>query len=472
MVVDPTVRKPWNLLIITADDLNADSLGWMGSTVGATPNIDAFAGACYQLRNCHTPVPICQPSRAALMTGRWPHRNGASSFGPVRSDAVTLTEVMREAGYFTAAINKTHHMMPRSKFNWDLMFEGSGKNPPALREHFEQCLSAAEKKNQPFFINANSTDPHGPFATRQDNGPRKSRKQEVVGPVKPFDAARVILPPFLEDLPAVREEMAQYFSVVHRFDQSFGELIAALKSAGHLNDTVVIFISDHGISMPFAKATLYRYATWTPVLLRWPEMGRPMANEQMVSNVDVMPTILELLGLKQPAGIDGHSRLPLLRGEKSGDEEVVFTQIDAVHSGRKFPGRCVRTKSSAYIWNVWANGKTRFRIGTGSMRKRLSWKAHVDAAAGNPGLKSRVNHFLYRCPEEFYDETADREERRNLIEVPAYQPEIARLKSLLQKHMDETEDPLAARFRRAQKPALKAIRRTQFKLTRKILGRG
>lgn len=463
-------NKPWNLLIITADDLNADSLGWMGSTVGATPNIDAFAAECHQFRNCHTPVPICQPSRAVLMTGCWPHHNGAPSFGPVRDDVTTLTETMKRAGYFTAAINKTHHMMPRKKFDWDLMFDGSGKNPAALREHFEKCLTSSN--NKPFFINANSTDPHGPFAINQDAVTGRKREREIVAPVEPFSERDVVIPSFLENLPEVRREVAQYFSVVRRFDQSFGELVDALRQSGRMENTIVVFVSDHGISMPFSKATLYRHATRTPVLVRVPSTSQPVVSEDMLSSIDLMPTILDLLGLPIPKSIDGKSWRPLFHGKARDDNHCVFTQIDAVKSGRKFPGRCVRTKSLAYIWNSWANGRTRFRIGTGSTRKRLSWKALLDASAQDSRLKGRVNHYLYRAPEEFYNDQSDPNERINLIDDPRCQSEIARLKALLQEHLDKTDDPLAARFRRAQKPAAKAVRRAQFKLTRKLLRRG
>src|SRR5439155_12828465 len=132
--------KPVNLLLITADDLNGDSMGWMGSKLGATPMIDAFAASCCRFEQCHVSAPICQPSRSALMTGRVPHRNGALGFNPIRLDVPTMTEVMSSNGYFTAAINKTGHMMPRSKFDWDLILEGSGKNPKGLREHLEQCI--------------------------------------------------------------------------------------------------------------------------------------------------------------------------------------------------------------------------------------------------------------------------------------------------------------------------------------------
>ena len=437
-------NKSWNLVIITADDLNADSMGWMGSKVGATPSIDAFAAGCHRFVNCHAAVPICQPSRAALMTGRVPHRNGAIGFGPIRADVSTLTEVMSGHGYFTAAVNKVAHMMPPKKFNWDVALEGSGKNPKALRQQFEQCMKAAAETRKPFFINANSTDPHGPFPTKTET----AQTAESVAPVKLFGESDISVPSFLEDLPAVRQEIAQYFSAVRRLDQTFGELIAALKAADHFDDTVIVFVSDHGMSMPFAKATLYRHATLTPLLFRWPGMDTPILNTDMVSNVDIMPTILDLLGLDEPEGLDGSSSLPLVRGDTPPQRGHVFTQIDAVRSGRNFPSRCVRSKTFSYIWNAWANGKTRFRIG--AMYTRLSWQAMVEAAERDSRLKSRINHLLYRCPEEFYDQEKDPDERDNRINDSKHAGQIAQMKALLLTHMEETGDPLVRQFRRVQ----------------------
>jgi N-sulfoglucosamine sulfohydrolase len=433
-------NRPWNLVIVTADDLNADSAGWMGSTVGATPNLDAFAATSHQFRNCHTVVPLCQPSRAAIMTGLLPHRSGALGFEPVRSDVTTLTEVMNAHGYFTAAINKIKHMTPPEKFNWNLSLDGSGKNPAALREQFEQCLKAADGK--PFFINANSTDPHGPFPTDAGQDPHGGL---VTTPDKIFSESEIVVPSFLEDLPAVREEVARYFSAVRRFDQTFGELIAALGTANHLNDTIIVFVSDHGMSMPYSKATLYRHATWTPVLLRAPKIDNRIVNSGMVANIDILPTVLDLLGLTKPEGLDGVSWLPLLRGEETPGRDYVFAQIDSVKSGRKFPGRCIRSRTHAYIWNSWADGKTQFK--SAAMSKRESWRAIIEAAEHDPKLKARVEHFIYRCPEEFYDEENDPDDRRNLIKETRYHSQIEEMKALLLAHMEKTGDRLATEFR-------------------------
>ncbi len=453
---DAFAAKPLNILIITADDMNADSTGWMGSKLGATPDIDAFAATCHQFRNCHVSAPICQPSRSALMTGRVPHRNGALGFNPIRLDVPTMTEVMGSNGFFTAAINKTGHMMPRSKFNWDLILEGSGKNPKALREHLEQCIKVAAETGKPFFINANATDPHRPFAGNATaegdeealpRGKKAKKNQAAASPVKMFAESEVPVPSFLEDIPGVRKEVAQYFSSVRRLNESFRELLAALKAAGHWDDTVIVFLSDHGMSFPYSKATLYRNGTWSPVLLRWPGMGKPVVNTDMVSSVDIMPTVLDLCGVKKPDGLDGVSWLPIIRGEQKGPAHV-FTHVNTVSSGKSFPGRCVRTATRAYIWNSWPDGKIQFHV---EAMSGLSWAAMVEAAKQNPKIKPRVDHFSLRCAEEFYNEENDPDERRNLIDDPKYKTEIAAMKKLLLAHMEQTNDPLLGQFRGVKK---------------------
>jgi len=448
-----TINSRLNLLIVTADDLNGDSMGWMGSKVGATPNIDSFAATCHQFRNCHVSAPICQPSRSAFMTGRVPHRNGALGFHPINPGVPTLTSVLGSNGWFTAIMNKASHMMPREQFNWDLVLGSSGKYPQLLREQLEQAMKAAADAGKPFFINANSTDPHRPFVgsaraggEEDESSPKKrtAKNQTGVSPATMFAESEVVVPSFLEDIPNVRKEVAQYFSSVRRLDQTFGELIAALKTAGHLDDTVIVFLGDHGMSFPYSKATLYRNGTWTPLLLRMPGTAKPLVNTDMVSSLDIMPTVLELLGVKKPAGLDGVSWLPLLRGEKQAGRDHVFTHVNSVSSGKSFPGRCVRTATRAYIWNAWPDGKTKYGV---EAMSGLSWNAMAKAAERDPKIKSRVQHFLYRCAEEFYDEESDPDERHNLIADPKYQTEIAQMKKLLLAHMETTNDPLLEHFR-------------------------
>ncbi|MGZ4961579.1 MAG: sulfatase-like hydrolase/transferase [Limisphaerales bacterium] len=305
--------KPRNLLIITADDMNGDS--WFNCPVAATPNLDAFAKTCYRFEQQHVSAPICQPSRSALMTGRVPHRNGALGFNPINLDVPTLPEVLSSNGFFNAAVNKLQHMAPPQKFNWDIKFDGSGKNPALIRADFEKCLKAAVDAKKPFFINVNITDPHRPFAgskggnaeEQQVEGRAKTKNEANSAPVELYKPEQIIVPAFLEDIPNVRKEVAQYFSSVRRLDHSFVEIMAALKTSGEEDQTLIVFMSDHGMSFPYAKATVYRNGTWSPLLLRWKGMPtKPQVNRtDMVSSVDVMPTVLDVLGVKPPPGLDG-----------------------------------------------------------------------------------------------------------------------------------------------------------------------
>lgn len=273
--------EPLNLLIVTTDDMNADSSGWMGSKLGATPNLDAFAETCSRFVHCHVSAPICQPSRSALMTGRVPHRNGALGFNPIRLEVPTLVEVLKARGYLTAGINKVEHMAPATKFPWDLRLNGSGKNPAAFRTHVEEVLKAAREKGRPFFLNANITDPHRPFPNVDADGKlgppalakaKAKAKQRLADAneriAKVYKPAEVVVPSFLEAIPKVRQEVAQYFTSVARFDVSFGAVLSLLKEAGQEEKTVVAFLSDHGMSFPYSKATLYRNGTWSPLLIR------------------------------------------------------------------------------------------------------------------------------------------------------------------------------------------------------------
>ena len=257
---EPAPRPP-NLLLITADDLNADSAGWMGSAVPVTPHLDELARASHRFINAHLTASICAPSRAALLTGRVPHRSGALGFGPVASDVPTLVEVLRRRGYIAAAIDKLSHMRPAAKFPWDLALHGAGRRPSRMGADVARCLAEARRRERPFFIDANITDPHRPFlGSRLDRWPSGAagRLEHALVGSWTRRAGRALVPGILEDLPAVRRELAQYYASVARMDESLGAVLAALGAAGHADDTVVLFLSDNGMSVPFAKATLYR----------------------------------------------------------------------------------------------------------------------------------------------------------------------------------------------------------------------
>jgi N-sulfoglucosamine sulfohydrolase len=430
--------KRLNLLIITADDMNADSGGWTGSKLSATPNLDVFAKTAHRFVNSHVTVPICQPGRSALMTGRVPHRNGALGFNPLRRDVPTLVEVLREIGYYTGVIAKAVHMTPAEKFPWDTIGEQSlGKQPTKFAEKFHEMLATAAREKKPFFINANICDPHRPFINA------KTTAGELDG-AKVYQPAEVTVPAFLEDLPRVRDEVAQYYSTVNRFDVAFGLIMQELTAARRDADTIVVFLSDHGMAFPFSKATVYYNGTWSPVLIRIPGMKEPQTRPEFVSSVDVMPSVLELLNVKPPQGMDGRSWAPLLKGETQPDRDFVITHVNTVSSGKSFVQRCIRTKDRALMFHAWIGGPDKFRV---EAMSGLSFPAMN--ASSDEKIRARVNQLLAGETLMLFDTTADPTERRNLISDPSYASDVKELSMKLLAHMKRTDDPQTKAFEAA-----------------------
>lgn len=472
-------EKPVNLLIITADDMNGDAPGWMGNPLKTTPHLDAFAVTAHQFINQHVTAPICQPSRSAFMTGRVPHVNGALGFDPVREGTPSLVTILKARGYFAGVIDKHVHMQPESVFPWDRKLQGSGKNPPLRKQHMQELLAAAKDSGKPFFINANITDPHRPFpgsaqeATRrggrkaanaddeaQDNQPRRaarpkqaSRAAKAAGNASPesldtrvVTAQEVRTPRFLEDLPDIRTETAQYETAIARLDVSFGVILEALQEAGHEGDTIVVFFSDHGISMPFSKATVYRNGTWSPVLMRIPGMGTPQVRPEFVSSVDLVPTLLELLKVERPDGMNGRSWLGLLKGETQHDRDFVVTHVNTTSSGANQAQRCIRTKNHALMFHAWTNGEPKFKV---EAMNGLTFAALAKAGETDARIAARVAQYQVGQPLMFFDEMLDPDERENRIDDSTRKTEIERLAALLIDHMQRTNDPLLKDFQKA-----------------------
>jgi N-sulfoglucosamine sulfohydrolase len=259
--------------------------------------------------------------------------------------------------------------------------------------------------------------------------------------VRKFKPGEVTVPSFLEDLPKVREEVAQYYSSVSRFDATFGLLIRELTAAGRDADTVVVFMSDHGMSLPFAKATVYYNGTWSPVLIRFPGQKDPKVHTEFVSSVDVMPSLLELLGTKSPAGMDGRSWVPLLRGEAQTDRDFVVTHVNTVSSGKSFAQRCVRTKDRALMFHAWVGGPDKFRV---EAMNGLSFAAMSGSV--EPKVQARVKQLLEGEPLMLFDTSKDPNERKNLVCDPYYANDLAELSQKLLAHMKRTEDPQTKAF--------------------------
>jgi N-sulfoglucosamine sulfohydrolase len=448
-----------NVLLITVDDMGWDSLGVTGSPVpDITPNIDRLAGEGMLFTQAHVTIAICQPTRAVWMTGRYPHRSGALGFDPIDPDVPTLVEALAEAGFRTGLMAKTGHVVPSRLAAFDAVVAAkdlkNGRSPELYYEHAAAFFRQAQDDGQPFFLMANSQDPHRPFAASQQEVNAKARdatsKSEQYGGGFPetelaFAPEQIPVPGFLANLPAVRLEVAQYYTSVQRADATVGAVLRALDDSGMAERTLVMFLSDHGPSLPFAKANAWMHSTRTPWIVRWPGVVAAGVTdaEHMVAGIDLAPTILDAVGLDNLDGADGVSFLPVLGGEAQAGRDVVFTQVNTLSSGRSYAMRAVNGRQYGYIFNAWADGETSYRSEASG---GLTFPAMRDAAARDQAVAARVNHYMFRSREELYDYRRDPDARENLIGGSEHAATAERFRAMLLEHMRSTNDPQLAGF--------------------------
>lgn len=439
-------HPPLNILLITADDMNYDAPGVMGCKIkDITPNIDALARAGIQFRQGYVTASVCQPSRQVLMTGRYPHRNGGTGFNPINLDVPTLQESLHNAGYYQGIMAKTSHLAPASKFHWDMLVKAeelqNGRNPDDYYQKCTEFFANAKKAGKPFFLMANSQDPHRPFA-----GSVEEKKWNSIPSVRrTIQPDEVEVPEFLPDIPDVRKEVAQYYTCVHRCDETVGKILQALKEAGAEDNTLVMFISDNGMSFPFAKTNVYPMSNHTPWFVRWPGTVKPggIDTEHFVSGIDYMPTILDALGIAPPEGMDGKSFLPLLKGEKQPERDHVYTTFYQTSGKQDFPMRSYRTKDFDYMFSPWSNGTLIFR---NESQSGLTFRAMQAAAVSNPQISTRVELFQKRVLHEFYTLTNDPHALVNRIDDTALKSDIATAQAAMLRQMKACDDPLTNAF--------------------------
>jgi len=449
----PESDQPINFLLITADDLEWSTVGVYGSQVeNITPHIDKLASEGLRFTNAHVNIALCQPSRQSLLTGRYPHNNGAPGFQPIADDVPILQESLKSAGYLNGSIGKTRHLQPVERFDWDLGPDagnpgegiwmhhlGNGRDVELYKSYMTEFLQLAKKKEQPFWLMLNTHDPHKPFYG--DGG------DEFDYPVsRIYSSEEIEVPGFLPDLPEVREELARYYTSVRRADDIVGAILKILEDEGFLENTLVMFISDNGSSFPFSKANVYLNSTKTPWIIRWPGRTKPgtVDTTHFISGIDYMPTVLEAAGLQQVESMDGASFLTLLQGEKQDWRTSVFTEINTPFSGISLHMRAIQNEDFGYIYNpFFGHEKVDVEGNDGP-----TWTAMVEAGKTDPAIQKRVDLFSNREPEELYHYKTDPDALNNLTGDPAYANVLADLRRELANEMVRTDDFMLEKFQR------------------------
>lgn len=451
-----------NILLVTVDDMNWNSVGAFGAPIAdITPHIDALARSGRRYERAYVAASNCSPSRVALQTGLTPHQSGATGFFYIDDrDTPTIATELRGAGYLTGVIGKPAdgNPGPIGRRYWDVQenFGTARKySPSAIAEAAARFFGTARRADKPFYLLVNIADPHKP---NFNDAEATASGADAHAPSRIIAENEVRVPGFLPDLPGIRADVRNYQNSVKRADDTFGAIMTALAANGLEERTLVIFLSDHGMPFPFAKSSVYDNGLRTPLVIRWPGRIAPgSVATDLVSAVDLMPTILDAVGIPMPQGRDytGHS----LFRTGAAPRDYAFGSFDENARGYPVPMRGTIGRDWAYVFNAWSDGQHALK---NDDMNHASFREMVRHAPREASVKARLDYYLSPPVEELCHLKIDPDCLINFAGDPARFPVLAELRRATRAQMVRTDDYLLEAFDlRADRGALRAFMRRQ-----------
>jgi len=455
-----------NILLIAVDDMGYDTPASFGGRVeGLTPNIDSLASQGMSFTHAYNTSSRCAPSRGSIMTG---HYQDNYSVQPgtkdttVRASVRTIPEFLGEKGYLTGLFGKDTHYRPIEKYGFDriapMAAMAVGRSPELYAQNIAEFIDESVDANRPFFISANTHDPHRPYAGAP--GELKSLKKRFAQEIRNLaDKPEFIVPPqvetysskdieapgFVPDHELVREEFGYYLNSSHRADAFVGALMNVLEEKNVLDNTLVIFHSDNGMHWPFAKSNVYVASVKTPFVVYW--KGHSLSGSKsgsLISTIDILPTILDASGIAMPDGLPGKSVLPLLRDPERPHHERVFATLNA-RSGVRYEMRSVIGPDYIYIFNKWVDGEAKYH--NGKYSGGLALKGMEAAAKEDAAAKQRLEFFYDRAKEELYDLDSDPDALVNLVGTADAVNVLHSMRAAMLAKLVAVDDPFLEDFR-------------------------
>lgn len=468
----PLSAAPKNIILIVTDD-QSPVLGCYGNRVIQTPALDALAADATRFNNAFATDASCSPSRAVILSGLHSHSNGqyGLAHGPHKASAfpsvgaVSLPNQLRQLGYRTAVAGK-YHVTPRSSFDFETFISG-GRNTVKLADDAAEFIAKDDTK--PFFLYFCPIDPHrgGPV---DQTSPLKPNlfgnlpgKKSYPGVDEVFyDPKDVIVPPFLPDNQATREELAHYYQSISRIDRGIARLVSHLKKAGHWDDTLIVFTSDHGMPFAGAKTTSYDAGLRVPFIVRNPHQEkRGIVSEAMITHADITPSLLDFAGGYDPekqaplkpaavpptpphenggpkfTSYQGRSWLPILGEANPENWDTTFASHTQHEVTMYYPMRSVRLGKNKLILNI--AHQLPFPSAN-DLWQAPSWQqATKEGPEASYGGRT-VSTYLNRPRFELYDTESDPWEFRNLADHADHKETLEALKAKLKTFQESTND--------------------------------
>ncbi|MHC4534376.1 MAG: sulfatase family protein [Planctomycetota bacterium] len=454
-----------NILLMVAED-HGLQLSCYGDKHISTPNLDALAETGVRFVSAYVAQAGCSPSRASILTGQYPHNHGQIGLAThglrmYKDDTPNLTTYLKGAGYRTGIIGKIH-VNPEYAFSFDYKaFPKSNFNKRSVRGFARTAGEFFRASDDPFLLWVSFPDAHRPFHDQQDGIP-----------------ARIMGPEDVETLPMVGvstrqtlQTTASYYNCMQRLDVAVGMVLKELTDSGKTDNTLIIFLSDHGPDFPRAKKTIREGGSRVPMIMSWKEhLPKGAVESRLVSSLDILPTILEIAGTKQHLdNIDGRSLMPLFNKKSTHWRDYLFTEFTLHWPQTYYPGRAVRGNRFKLVHNLLPERENPvYDIYLVQQRPRTFTPIELEKLP----VKTRQAYKTFRQPPEFelYDLQNDPWEFYNLADDPRYTEQLILLKRQLAEWQQRTNDPLRHKHILAKFTAENDATMTSGKYVKKKLG--
>ncbi|MCF2488667.1 sulfatase [Dyadobacter sp. CY347] len=450
-------KRP-NILFVISDDQSYPYAGAYGDKAAKTPNFDRIAKEGILFTNAFAASPGCSPSRAALLTGLncWQIKEAGTHASSFPKEFEVFPDLLERAGYAVGFTGK----------GWgpgDFKASGRDRNPAGnaflsktlespkgvsdvdYAENFKDFFGQ-KQKDKPFFFWLGTHEPHRTY-------------QKGIGAANGFDMNKVTVPPFLPDVPEVRNDILDYLFEIQWFDTQLGKVLAQLEAAGELDNTLVVVTADNGMSFPRAKANVYEYGFHVPLAIRWGnEIRKGIVAADLVSLIDLYATFLEVGKAETPSyQVESKSLIPLLKSGKK-HRDAVFSSRERHSSARYnnlgYPQRAIRDAQFLYIKNYkperWPAGDPQKYDKDGKLEPANTAFHDIDESADNIVIREwqdpKIAPYFHlatdkRPAEEFYDIVKDPGCLKNLIQDQHYKSQIASLRAKMKTYQIATKDP-------------------------------
>lgn len=434
-----------NILLIVSED-NGPELGCYGDPFAQTPVLDKLAMTGVRFANAFVPYPVCSPSRACFLTGLYPHQNGQIGLATHKfamfEDTQTLPAILQQNGYRTGIIGKLH-VNPEKAFPFDFRrITGANFGSRNVRNYADAASEFFKQdSDEPFFLSINYPDAHFPL-----------HRQQFGLPEIPIEAVHVRPLPWVGvDSPRLRQFTADYYNCVRRLDDGIGMLLEKLNESGHAENTLIVYIGDHGAQFSRGKCSVYEAGLRIPMIVRWP--GNSVAGtvrDELASTLDLVPTFMTAAGIDVPPALPGHALQPLLEGKpspKNWRKHIIGFTTGAA-PGIYYLQQSIRDKRYKLILNPLAESADRTSLFAEAYLNQ--YNSHFIAgctaqeiATSSQTMQLAYERFLTPPPFELYDLQKDPYEFVNLADSLSHATTKERLIAAFHDWQKETSDPLA-----------------------------